>query len=51
MATPDELLDRILVVAVCMKKREDQLREATRDLRTQVAKFTEVDDGSFEHFL
>ena len=44
---PDELLDRILVVAVYIKKRENQLREATRDLRTQVAKFTEVNDGSF----
>jgi len=47
VAAPDELLDRILVVAVCIKKREDQLREATHDLRTQVAKFTDVDDGSF----
>jgi len=51
MATPDELLDRIFVVAVCIRKREDKLREATRDLRTRVTKCTEVDDGIFEHFL
>jgi len=49
--TPDELLDRILDVAVCIKKREDQLRRTTRDLRTPVAKYTGGDDGILEHLL
>jgi hypothetical protein len=47
----DELLARILDAAVCIKKREDQLRRTTRDLRTRVAKCTEVDVGIFEHLL
>ena len=34
--TPDELLARILGAAVCIKKREDQLRRKTRVLRTRV---------------
>jgi hypothetical protein len=49
--TPDELLARILGAAVCIKEREDQLRRKTRDLRTRVTKFTEVDVGIFEHLL
>jgi len=49
--TPDELLDRILDVAVFIKKREDKLRRKTRDICTQVAKFTEGDDGILEHLL
>jgi hypothetical protein len=49
--TPDELLARILDAAACIKKREDQLRRTTRDLRTRVAKCTEVDGGIFEHLL
>jgi len=49
--TPDELLARILDAAACIKKREDQLRRKTRDLRTQVAKCTEFDGGIFEHLL
>ena len=50
--TPDELLARILDAAGRIKKREDQLRRTTtRDLRTQVAKCTEVDGGIFEHLL
>ena len=50
--TPDELLARILDAAGRIKKREDQLRRTTtRDLRTQVAKCTEVDCGIFEHLL
>ena len=50
--TPDELLSDILdAAAVCVKKREDQLRRTTRDLRTPVAKCTEVDGGIFEHLL
>jgi hypothetical protein len=36
--TPDELLARILDAAGCIKKREDQLRRTTRDLRTRAAK-------------
>jgi hypothetical protein len=43
--TPDEMLARILDAAACIKKREDQLRRTTRDLRTPVAKCTEVDSG------
>jgi hypothetical protein len=35
----DELLD----AAGCIKKGEDQLRRTTRDLRTRVAKYTEVE--------
>jgi hypothetical protein len=46
--TPDELLARILHAAASITKRE-QLRRTTRDLRTQVAKCSEVDGGIFEH--
>jgi len=49
--TRDELLTRILVAAVCIKKCEDQLRLTTRDLRTRVAKYSEVDGGFFEHLF
>jgi len=34
--TPDQLLVHILDAAVCMKKRENQLRRTTHDLRTRV---------------
>jgi hypothetical protein len=34
VATRDELLARILNAAARIKKREDQLRQTTRDLRT-----------------
>jgi hypothetical protein len=47
----DELLARILDAAVCIKKREDQLRRTTRDLSTRVAECTEVDGGILEHLL
>ena len=47
----DELLASILDAAACIMKREDQLRRTTRDLRTRVAKCTEVDGGIFEHLL
>ena len=40
--TPDELLSRISDAAACIKKCEDQLRRTTRDVRTRVAKCTEV---------
>jgi hypothetical protein len=43
-----ELLARNLDVAASIKKREDQLRRTTRELRTRVAKFTEVDCGILE---
>ena len=49
--TPEELLVRILDAAACIKKREDQLRRTTRDLRTRVAKCTEVDGGILERSL
>jgi hypothetical protein len=47
----DELLASILDDAAGIKKREDQLRRTTRDLRTRVAKCTEVDGGILEHLL
>jgi hypothetical protein len=47
----DQLLARILDAAVGIKIREDQMRRTTRDLRTQVAKFSEVTGGIFEHLL
>jgi hypothetical protein len=47
----DELLSRILDAAARIKKREDQLRRKTRDLRTRVTKCVEVDGGIFEHLL
>jgi hypothetical protein len=49
--TADELLARILDAAACIKKREDQLRRTTSDLRTRVAKWTEADSGIFERLL
>jgi hypothetical protein len=49
--TPDELLARILDAAARVKKCEDQLRRTARDLRTRVAKCTEVDGGIFGHLL
>jgi hypothetical protein len=47
----DELLARILDAAAYIKTREDQLRRTTRDLRTRVAKCSEVDGGVLEHLL
>jgi hypothetical protein len=47
----DELLARILDAAAHINKREDQVRRRTRDLRTRVAKCTEVNRGIFEHLL
>ena len=49
--TPDELLARNLDAAARVKKCEDQLRRTARDLRTRVAKCTEVDGGIFGHLL
>jgi len=48
---PDELLARIFDAAVCIKKREDQLRRKIRELRTRVAKITKVDCGISENLL
>jgi len=49
--TQHELLARILNAAACVKKREDQLRRTTDDLRTRVAKFIEGSGEVFEHLL
>jgi len=46
--TRNELLASILDAAASIKKREDQLRRTTRDLRKIVAKCTGVDRGIFE---
>ena len=46
-----ELLARILHAAGCINKREDQLRRTTRDLRTRVAKCSEVDGGILERLM
>ena len=51
MDAQDELLAHILDAAVRIKKGEDQLIRTKCDLRTRVAKWTEVDRGIFEHFL
>jgi hypothetical protein len=49
--TRDELLVRILDAAVRIKKREDQLRRTTRDLRTRVEKCSEGDGGILGYLL
>jgi hypothetical protein len=49
--TQDELLTGILGSAGRIKKREFQLRRATRDLHPRVAKCIGVDSGIFEHLL
>ena len=49
--TRDKLLARILDAVARIKEREDQLRRTTRDLRTRIAKCTEVVGGIFEHLL
>jgi hypothetical protein len=45
--TRDELLARILHVVARIKKREDQCRRTTRNLRTRIAKRTEVGGDIF----
>jgi hypothetical protein len=47
----DELLARTLDAFARIKKREDQVRQMTRALRTRVAKCFEVDGGVFENLL
>jgi hypothetical protein len=49
--TRDELLARILDADAGIKKREDQLRRTTRNLRTRVAQCIEDDGGIFENLL
>ena len=49
--TQDELLARVFDAAASTKKREDQLRRTSRDLRTRVAKCTEIGDGTVEHLF
>jgi hypothetical protein len=49
--TRNELLAGILDAAAGINKREDQLRRTTRELRTRVAKCTEVDGGIFERLF
>jgi hypothetical protein len=51
MDTRQDLLVRILDAAACIKKREDQLRRTTRDLRTRDAKYTEVVGENCENLL
>jgi hypothetical protein len=51
VGTREELLARILDAAVRIKKREDQLRRTTRDLRTRVAKCVEVYGWDFRIFI
>jgi hypothetical protein len=49
--TWEALLIRILDATSFMKNREDQRRRKIRDLRIQVAKFTEADGGVLEQSL
>jgi hypothetical protein len=48
---PDEMLAHILDAAAHIQNRGVQLRRTTRDLRTRVAKATEVGGGICEHSL
>ena len=45
------MLARVLDDAAGIRKREDQLRRTTRELRTRVAKCTEVDGEIVERLL
>jgi hypothetical protein len=49
--TPEELLACIVYAAACIKKREDQLRRTTRELRTRVAECIEVGGGVLGRLL
>ena len=49
--TRDELLALTLDAAAGTDKRQDQLRRTARDLRTRVAKCTEVDGGIYERLF
>jgi hypothetical protein len=48
---PEELLAGTLDVAASIKKREDQLRRAARNLRARVANCIETDGGILEHLF
>jgi hypothetical protein len=45
--TRNEFLAHILEAAARIKKREDQLRRTTRDIRTRFAKCNEADSEIF----
>jgi hypothetical protein len=49
--TRDELLVPVMDAVARIKKREDQLRQTTRHLRTRVTKFTEFGAGILEYLL
>jgi len=50
--TRDELVARIMNSAALMKKkRQDELRRATRTIAKRVEKSIEVDGGIFEHLI
>ena len=51
MDAADELFARILDVAGCVEKREDQLGRARRHLRKRDAKCTEVGGGILEYLF
>ena len=49
--TPEELLAGIVDAAASMKTPEDQLRQTRCGVRSRVAKFVEVDGGTFLPFI
>ena len=51
MDTPDGMLARVLDAAADIQEREDQRRPTTRELRTGLAKWFDVDGGIFEHLM
>jgi hypothetical protein len=44
--TPHDLFARILDAGACIKKREDQFRRTTRDLRTELRSALRMDFGT-----
>jgi len=47
----DELLAGVLDVAARKRKHEDELRRPSWELRTRVAKYSDVDGGILEHLF
>jgi hypothetical protein len=47
----EELLACVLDAGASINKREDQLTRTTRDLRTRVAKYVDLNGGIFTHPL
>jgi hypothetical protein len=47
----DELLAGVLDVAARKRKHEDELRRPSCELRTRVAKYSDVDGGILEHLF